>query len=43
MDNAHLVELVAKNWHHLEPQLRRWKEILTIPRSRTKNNYVPWV
>jgi len=26
--DAFLVELVQKNWHQLEPELRRWKEIL---------------
>jgi len=36
-----LVELVQKNWHQIEPELSRWKDILAVPWNRAKNNYVP--
>ena len=39
--NALLVELVQNNWHLIEQELGRWRDILTVPWNRYKRTYVP--
>jgi hypothetical protein len=41
MDNAHLVVLIQNNWHQIEAELGRWREMLMVPWTRAENNYVP--
>jgi hypothetical protein len=43
MDNAHLVELMQNNWHQIEPELGRWRNILAIPWNRYKQLHMPGV
>jgi DNA invertase Pin-like site-specific DNA recombinase len=36
-------ELILKNWHQIEPELERWKELLLVPWNRHKQLQTPGV
>jgi hypothetical protein len=38
-----MVELVLENWHQIEPELGRWKDILVIPWNRHRQLQVTGV
>jgi hypothetical protein len=36
--NANMVELIQKNWHQIEPELGRWRDIIATPWNRYKQS-----
>lgn len=36
-----MVDLVQKNWHQIEDEQKRWKDLLYVEWDRYKSGYIP--
>ena len=43
LEYSHQVELILKNWHQIEPELGRWRDMLLVPWNRYRQLHTPGV